>query len=522
VKYNCQTLPAELRSKQNARWHPHGAIAELVDNSFGTLRGNASEVVISYDQRHRILEVLDNGQGMDHIGRLFQGGNSIGRGIGDIGEYGAGGSLAVLWLATKVEIWTMRGDGRVMSDEVIWKDWISASSFKNLGVSDDWVRATPSNTPTDLLAFEHGTLIRLHLMPKRKIDSGKIRHELARLYSPGLRRGKKITWNVTRKNESLESNILTDAFVAPSANADSIDFDIVLDHDDGASLPVKGRVFYDETTSQADSRLQIGYGHRIICSVTECFQSRETDEKYAGVGVSGWLDLGDDWRGYLTTTKDGVDDEILFDTLMEYVFQKIRPLLKKSQQKIFAMQFDDLALGLERALNQRGSGNITVHVQTSVVPIIEDQGGIAEDVAADQPADKDPPSGPSQREAPPRLTIQLSPLNDLQMKGHLCRSDIRDNEITVYINQEHTIIEEAMKAKPVNKMLLNTVVINELAGELALERYEPFVGKLFRPQVARIINEIEDGRDKSRTLTRELIDRVRSLPKDEPPIQPAA
>jgi hypothetical protein len=219
---------------------------------------------------------------------------------------------------------------------------------------------------------------------------------------------------------------------------------------------------------------------------------------------------------HLTTTKDGIDDEVLFDTLMGYVFEKIKPLLKRSQQKIFAMQFDDLALGLERALNHRGGGNIVVHVQ-SPTPDIEDKGGLAEDGPERIRVEKDQPPGPSERKAPPRLTIQLSPLNDQQMKGHLCRSDIRDTEITIYINQEHKIIEEAMKAKPVNKMLLNTVVISELAGELALDQYEPFVGKLFRPQVARVINGIEDHRDKSRTLTRELIDRVRTAPADDQP-----
>ena len=516
TKFNCQTLPNELRSKQNAKWTPHGAIAELVDNSFGPMRGNANKVIISFDPKARTIEVLDDGQGMDHIGRLFQGGNSIGRAVGDIGEYGAGGSLAVLWLATKVETWTMRGDGRVMFDSVVWKEWIAAPSFKNLGVSDDWAPANASNTPAELLAIGHGTLIRMHLMPKRKIDGAKIRHELARLYSPGLRNGKKICWLTVRKNEVIDTLALTDAFIAPSAQAESIAFDLVIDHeDDGVTLTAKGRVFYDERTSQADSRMQIGYGHRIIRSATECFQSEDGSEKYSGVGVSGWLDLGDSWRGYLTTTKDGIDDEILFDTLMAYVFEKIKPLLKKSQQKIFAMQFEDLALGLERALNQRTGGNITVHVQTPGFPDVDSRGGLIED--GPERMAKDDPPGTTERHAPPRLTIQLSPLNDVQMKGHLCRSDIRDSEITIYINQEHRVIEEALKAKPVNKMLLNTVVVSELASELALEQYEPFVGKLFRPQAARLINDIEDHRDKARTLTRELIDRVRTAPVAEAP-----
>src|SRR5262245_65553780 len=95
---------------------------------------------------------------------------------------------------------------------------------------------------------------------------------------------------------------------------------------------------------------------------------------------------------------------------------------------------------------------------------------------------KDDPPGTAERQAPPRLTIQLSPLNDIQMKGHLCRSDIRDSEITIYINQEHRVIEEAVKAKHVNKMLLTAVVVCEMASELAWEQYGPIVGKLFERQ----------------------------------------
>src|SRR5215510_10950659 len=84
------------------------------------------------------------------------------------------------------------------------------------GVSDDWMPANASNTPAELLAIGHGTLIRMHVMPKRKIDGAKIRHELARLYSPGLRNGKKISWLTVRKNEVIDTVALTDAFIAPS------------------------------------------------------------------------------------------------------------------------------------------------------------------------------------------------------------------------------------------------------------------------------------------------------------------
>jgi hypothetical protein len=43
---------------------------------------------------------------------------------------------------------------------------------------------------------------------------------------------------------------------------------------------------------------------------------------------------------------------------MAYVFEKIKPLLKKSQQKIFAMQFEDLALAEARSYRREARASI--------------------------------------------------------------------------------------------------------------------------------------------------------------------
>jgi Histidine kinase-, DNA gyrase B-, and HSP90-like ATPase len=507
--YNCQTLPAELRSKQHAKWKAEGAIAEMVDNSFGPFRGDASEVIISYDSKAKTLSVLDNGKGMDHIGRMFQGGNTGGTGIGDIGEFGAGGKLAILWLAEYVDIATLR-NGKVMRDSVLWKEWIAASSFKNLGVSDDWDTATLSNCPAELLTIGHGTMIMMRLQYKRKIDPAKIRKELARLYSPGLRNGKSITWRSMHQGDLVDSIKLTEALTRPPATAESLEFELELQHDtDNVILAVKGVVSYDEHTSQADSKVQIGYAHRIIAATTDCYRSIDKDEQFPGIGVSGWLDLGDEWRKYLSSTKDGVDDEVLYSQLMQTVFEEIRPLLQKSQRRVYSMEFENLAIGLEQAINQRTGGNVTVLVKPAPFPgpLPEPTG----DFGGDQTGKRERDPGDEKKDiAPPRLLIQLVPCEDAIMGGHLCRSEISGDVIQVFINEEHGVIQEALKAKPVNKMLLNYTVVSELSNELALEKNEAFMTKMFKPQAARTIIDIDDQRDRSRTLTRELIDRVRS------------
>src|SRR5262249_19988644 len=53
----------------------------------------------------------------------------------------------------------------VQHDNVIWKNWFNLDSFYNANVNNDWRRANSSNTPAELLAIGHGTLIRMHLLP---------------------------------------------------------------------------------------------------------------------------------------------------------------------------------------------------------------------------------------------------------------------------------------------------------------------------------------------------------------------
>ena len=353
--FNVTPKPAGLRSVQNENWNMVGALSELLDNSFGPARGNANSVKVFYDAKARAISVLDDGRGMDAIGRLFQHGNTIGRAIGDIGFYGAGGTKAILWMASHVQIWTLR-DGMVQHDSVEWKEWMAARSFADLGVSDDWKRATLFNTPEELLVCGHGTFIKLHLSPRRRFHVHHVIAQLSKTYSTGLRRGKRITWVNVRRNEVLDEKPLSDPVRPPSEKSNTIPFEIVIEYED-KHLPVSGRVHYDESTPASESYIQIGYGFRIIRTARECYQSLDGEEKYVGTGVSGWLDLGENWQPYLSTTKDAFDDEPLFDVLMGHVFEQIKPLLKAAEDQSFDVMFEDLNINLEQALN--GLGEVT-------------------------------------------------------------------------------------------------------------------------------------------------------------------
>ena len=86
--FDTSPKPAFLLAMQNQKWSVAGALGELIDNSFGPARGNAGMVTITFNHAKRTLEVLDNGRGVDQLHRVVQLGNTIGRGIGDIGLYG--------------------------------------------------------------------------------------------------------------------------------------------------------------------------------------------------------------------------------------------------------------------------------------------------------------------------------------------------------------------------------------------------------------------------------------------------
>jgi hypothetical protein len=96
--------------------------------------------------------------------------------------------------------------------------------------------------------------------------------------------------------------------------------------------------------------VRIGLGYREVLRTRDCY--RKDNLSYAGIGVSGWLDLGDGWQKYLSTTKDDFNDRGLYEFLMGHVFQKIKPLLEKAEPKAIDFELDNIALSLQFALEK--------------------------------------------------------------------------------------------------------------------------------------------------------------------------
>jgi hypothetical protein len=503
--------PRFLRALQTQSWTVHGALAELVDNSFGSAipgkpgepgRGDADQVHIVYDPRKRTLAVLDNGRGMDAIGRLFQLGNTIGRRAGDIGEYGSGGTMALLYLARAVSIWTLK-DGIVSYDSVDWPRQIELREFPH--ISNDWHPATDVNTPEPLRELEHGTLIVMELAPERKFQASNVQRELARNYAPGVRLGKHLAWTTLGRGGGTQA--LADPLVLPDDPARTVEFDLTVVAG-GQLLPVSGKIGLVIDLPYSQSRVAIGYGSRVIVYTRDCYDSPDKSAKFLGAGVAGWLDLGDGWQPYLTTTKNGINDQPLWEALMGHVFERIRPLLEQVEQDTLYLELEEIALDLQAALDGRTRVAVTRGPRTRP----SGPSGPTDEGPAQPPGDdEEPPSdrdGDKPIDEPARARIEIQPVDDVDVDGALCKAELRGGgSILVQVNREHEIVQEALKAKPINRMALNVLTTREIAHELV--KADELLELLFSKRVLLEIAEREEHDSQAQYVARLLIDRIR-------------
>jgi hypothetical protein len=497
--------PGFLRAMQSQKWNVPGALAELVDNSFGSGRGNADNVWIRHDTTKRIVTVLDDGQGMEAIGRLFQLGNTIGLSPGDIGTYGSGGTMAILWLPSKVEVWSLK-DGQMCHDSITWAEEIKADQYPK--ISDEWQTATIGNTPVELFELGHGTFIKLHLAKERSFQPANVKRDLARLYAPALRHGKKITWSATGRNAGSEE-VLADPIVFPED--DKIRRFNVVVRVDGIDLRVAGEVGVIPDLSQEQSRINIGFGPRVITRTRDCFSSPDGSEQYSGTGVTGYLDLDDGWQDFLCTTKDGVKDQGVWDALMGHVFEKIQSLLKDTDDENLSIILDDIAINLESIFD----GDAHVELPAAAGKHKKGDGGGGGHGGGgggfenkDDPSEEDGDDTTREEDAG-ATRIRIVRVTDEELESALCTAEVTRHTIEVWVNKDHEMIQTAMMKKPINKSFLNYTVIREVAVEVA--KHGDVARRVFPP---RVIKQLEEKRDdpryREKLITRMLLDRIRA------------
>jgi hypothetical protein len=504
AKFNTTPKPAFLLAMRNQKWSVQGALSELVDNGFGPGRGNANRVDIIHDKTHGVIVVLDDGQGMESIGRLFQLGNTIGRSPGDIGMYGSGGTMALLWMGSVIDVWTVKG-GQVSHDTVDWLAQIKRDAYPEIDTS--WEPVTAANTPEPLYTLGHGTMIHIKLSRERTFIPSNVRRDLFKTYSPALRIGKKLVWTTMARNKKLEEIPLSDPLVMPEDPERLVSFDLTLEVRDQEHLSVFGCIGLIDDLPLSQSMVSVGYGARVITKTRDCYSSPDGSDKFDGTGIAGWIQLGDGWQPYLSTTKDAVNDQPVWETLMGHIFHQIRPLLEKVQEKAFDLVFTDIAVNLQEAINTTANTTIDVHYAKGEppgeLPGSEGRGGEGSAGHTRDPGPDVP------KPSPAICTVKIRPQSDDAMKGVLCRAVIlvsaHVEEFNVEVNQDHSAIQEAMKQRPVNRQALLAWVCAEIGKEI------PFHPTMLRRVVPkRMLDNLlgEGEREQGRIITRMLIDRA--------------
>lgn len=504
MSFDTTPKPFFLQAMRNQSWNVTGALAELVDNSFGPGRGNAETCAITYDTTKKMLTIVDDGVGMPSIGRLFQLGNTVGRSPGDIGLYGSGGTMAILWLASAVSVYTLRG-GKVSSDTVVWSESIASDRFPR--IDESWQPASLANCPTDLLASGHGTAISIKLAPERgALNISNIKRDLAKIYGPGIRAGKQIVWTTVGKNG--ETEVLADPIVMPADDDKIISFEVHVTHGDDV-LPVTGQVALIESLKLNDSGIYIGYGSRVITKTKDCFVSPDGTERFNGSSVIGWLDLGDGWQPYLSTTKDAVNDKPVWAALMGFVFEQIKPLLEESDDEKLSLELEDIALSLQNLFD--GASTVTVQRKPIEVPEIppgpDGVDPIKPPKTIDVPEDE---AGSEEIDKPAKAEILIIQQSDEKLDGVLCQAEKDGLGVLVYVNRDHAIIQTAILQKPTNRMLLNQIVVNEIANIMATDA--GLCALAFKPRVAAELTALEDAPERARKLIRIMADSIKSKP----------
>jgi Histidine kinase-, DNA gyrase B-, and HSP90-like ATPase len=431
-----------LLAVRNKQWSVVRALAELLDNSFGELRGHASAIWLQWNAKTRLLTVLDNGQGMNDIIDLFTLGKGATTGAGDIGFYGVGGSEALVWLADEVEVTTLR-DGRMAKSRANWAWCIENQIFPD--INNRWRDATANNCPLDLLAHEHGTLIRCAIRQDLRINPETIQERLSRMFGVALRGGRYVTWMTEDRGVPVETQLHE---WNPGLLEDVISGTVTLDN--GLSAHVRaGRV---DGLSLANSKLSVNYIYRQVKETTAGF-GRPVQ------GAVGDIDLSPEWLPYLTTTKDDIREDCrhLEEVLMTEVASLLEPLIEQLRQAKRAKIFSNIRISLTQRFN-RG------------FEIIADECTGGRGNHEDEPSPPGPDPGPHAPPRPRRSTrvaeIEIENSTNQALGGLLSKVVMNKLQAKAFINEEHPLVVMALDAEPVNQRLLEQILIPALAKEI--------------------------------------------------------
>lgn len=504
--YDIDTTPHAgtfIRALQNLPWSTTDAISEFIDNSFGAGRGDAKLAWVQWHQSRRILQVFDNGRGMEDISALFRVERMDNFTPGDIGKFGFGGTFALLWLSQKAKVWSLR-DGLLSWVEVDWHKQASGNSYDLKG---HYAVATEKNCPAALFDEGHGTLIELKVAPKRQIRPSNAKRDLALNYGPALRHGRTLYW---RDVKSGQLSRLADRAEVPKPKPISIEFKL-----DEHSLKATGEVGVAPDASVAESGISICFGPRLLIpNEKQCFHSPDGTKVYGGAGVRGYVDLSHSWMEgeFLSTTKAKIDDSRARKALMEALFETLEPLLKEVEEEHrqirIKLAVDELNLMFNRALSPR---------------MVEDDDGLPQGAEKESDGNGDSPPSPPDPDAKypldpngkkkgqaqdqePTASLDIRPQSDAGLKGLVCLIEEQGDKFVGWINEDYNGLLDQLEGKK-ERSELYAFVATELARAMLSNGWKERAPLIFKPRLVRAVDELPDAYQQGK-VTRFLLDRI--------------
>jgi hypothetical protein len=434
-------------------------VAELIDNSEGCARGAATEIVIRYDGVARVLQVLDNGVGMDNILPLFTFGDGVRYHAGDKGQYGMGGTTAIATLSSTAKVQTLTADGLTSFDTVDWDKCIKVGEWPL--VDTYWCVADNSNTPADLLAYGHGTCITMHVPRNIRFKADAVERALASMYASAARAGVRIYWDAVNGNGR---RLLEDPNPVVFNGAPMEVSSSVMYHGKVLSYAATIGIAQDGAGTRTGVRMACGI-RNIRNNVRECFAHK--DVSYAAPAVVGNIDLGADWAVYLTTLKNDIKDESLRVLLMADLFKHIEPVLQRAASATQNMRFDKLTL----SLNKMFSGSASQRTGGSKVT----PGGPPVPSPDPEPSPphkkhkKGDPDTEGKRKLQAICDLDIERATDFALSGALADVALQGDRMFIQINAEHPAVLAALDAMPHANALAYQLLIISAIGAFAAQ-----------------------------------------------------
>jgi hypothetical protein len=310
VSYLPHPHALRAQSRQNLSWYI--VLGELIDNGFDH---GATRVVIT--SSGKAVEVQDDGRGIADLRSALTIGNHTPSDTTSVGMYGVG--LKDAWFSTGDQISVVSVHKGIES---------SVSLNINDFLPPDWKAPAPKLRET---CATSGTLIRLHLRPRKHLPRSDVWNTLSWVFSPVLRMGKQIVIKEGGKKRPLA------AMELPPLS------DLITAHLTVAGKPVDIEVgITQEGVRVFRGPFWIQYGHRIIDGSSIGAQGYSTDR------LGGRIILGKGWA--LTKNKDDLAD--FSDELADAIAEAIKPLLVKANDLSEQIESTALTSEIECAINE--------------------------------------------------------------------------------------------------------------------------------------------------------------------------